>query len=424
MSPRRFWVCAVSFSGVVFGGTAVAQTPNRAAPGVGVGQAASVQASQPASATATEPGRAQRLGNRAGYFGDRVRSQLEEWISRNKVTPYSAAGTQAAASAAGRDATLKADAAVARSPAVPAAPAPLPTPSAVVRPEVDAAAVRNIAPAPPAAVAQYGYSAASANTAPDTWFYDYYNYSPTYYYAAPASTAVYSGAWRYHDFNQDGIYDAVTVVRNPTPSGVFDTYDRVDFLTAVDDRSASGLSDTIRSASRRSATGTIDRIKIVRVNGSDNLVVRVNTSINNPGTLVDLGSVDRWPAGTVKEGDVLSVSGPVEEIGDRPIIIAETVKRNNDPEVQIRRFTPSLEGRIVDVMQAEVLNSQHTLAVLETASSRQVIDLGPTDRLKFKVEPGVKLVAHGVPVQFQNYSVVLVDSVALDGQDIVIERWR
>lgn len=139
------------------------------------------------------------------------------------------------------------------------------------------------------------------------------------------------------DLDNDGVVETATVVRplNAPPTA---SLDRVTFL-GPSGRPPLAPARAIAPEGHSTAVGTINRINISPVQGVDTLNVRVNTSINGPGTYVDLGPIQRWPAGTIKLGDVLTATGPKVDVGDQKMIVATRAALNIDEEFVVLRPT-------------------------------------------------------------------------------------
>jgi hypothetical protein len=331
----------------------------------------------------------QRLNNRVQYYNQQSWTQLDPWITRNQVPAANRAARVANAAVAGAA-----------------------TANAVAN-----AATNNT---------RFGY--ANAANAQPGWFYDYYTYSPTYYSAPASGAKVYGSAARYHDLNGDGVYDSLSTFRDSDNNGVYDVYDRYDFAEAQKEQTQSteGLVDAPMDASRHSVTGKIEATKMAKVNGSENLVVRIapaGAGDNSDVTIVDLGPADRWQSGAVKEGDQLNATGPVEQIGEKLVLIAESASVGQSKAVSVSRSAPVLEGQVVDVTRAEVKGAEHTLAILDNGSTRQIVDLGPTTGLKVAIQPQAKIAVRGVPVQVRDRNVIMAETVDVNGQQITIQRW-
>lgn len=332
---------------------------------------------------------AQRLANTTQYYSPQTWTQLSPWITRNQVPPLARAAQA--------------------------------TGTAVTAAQEAATTANTIAANNAAARAAYGYNA--PNPVASNWFYDYYTYSPTYYSTPAAGTTVYGPAARYYDLNGDGIFDTLGAYRSSANNGVYDVYHRYDFAD-VDKAKPQPLPSGLTDANRHTVTGQIEDTKVAKVNGVDNLVAQV-ADAKNPGqkTIVDLGAADRWQGKPVQQGDTLSATGPVEQVGDKQVLIAETVSVGNQQNVQIARTAPMLEGQVVDVTRAQVEGAEHTLAIVDNGSTRQIVDLGPTSDLKVKIAPQVKVAVQGVPVQVRDRSVLMAERVVVDGQEIPIQRW-
>lgn len=333
---------------------------------------------------------AQRLANRTPYYTQQTWTQLDPWITRNQVPPVSRVARAAGA--------------------------------AVNATEQAVNTANTIAANNAAARAAYGYNA--PNAAASTWFYDYYTYSPTYYTAPAPNTTVYGSAARYYDLNGDGVYDSLSTFRDSDNNGVYDVYDRYDFAEFDQAKQPEPLPGSFSDAHRHTISGKIEDTKVAKVNGSDNLVAQVaDAKTPDQKTIVDLGAAERWQGKPVQQGDMLTATGPVEQVGDKQVLIAETVSVGTQKDVQISRAAPMLEGQVVDVTQTEVKGAQHTLAIVDNGSQRQIVDLGPTNDLKVKVVPQVKVAVQGVPVQLRDRSVLMAERVVIDGQEVPIQRW-
>ncbi len=346
----------------------------------------------------------QRLDNRTPYYTNDSWTKLDPWITRNNVTP-----AQRVARAAGA--------------AVGATEKALNTATNIAdRANVQANAQTNV---------RYGY--ANPNGPGQAgWFYDYYTYSPTYYNAPATGATVYGSATRYYDLNNDGVYDSLNVFRDSDSNASYDVYDRYDFADL--DKAAEGkgqsaeeLLDSPEDANRHTVTGKVYASKTAKVNGNENLIVRLSEAEakgdSKEAHIIDIGPVATWKQHPLQVNDSITATGPVERVGDKLILIAETVKVGEAKETVISRSAPKMEGQVVDVTETEVKGKQHMLAVIETENSRQLVDLGPVDSLKVKLEPQTKIVVTGVPVQVRNHSIVQAERVSINGQDIAIRRW-
>ncbi len=297
-----------------------------------------------------------RVNDRSAYFTDQTWTQLNPWVTRNNVQPVPATRVGAAVNAAANTAQRAADAAA--NTAQRAANAAENTVERAANATANAAAgtansiaagVNSGVNAAAAANARYGYSSTNASS-PQGWFYDYYSYSPTFYSAPASGSNYYARASRYYDYNNDGIYDSLSTYRDADKSGSFQAYDQLDFSTVkndANDRSSEYVSD----AQRHTVSGTVEATKFAKVNGSENLIVRISSSDrNSDAVIVDLGPADRWKSQSqVREGDKLTASGPMEQVGDKNVLIAESVAIGQQKEILISRSGPTIEGQVVDV---------------------------------------------------------------------------
>ncbi len=345
--------------------------------------------------------RAQRLNNRTQYYNNQNSSQLDAWFQRNNIP---ATGRVARAAGAVAEAAEKA----------------LNTATNVANNTGNQANAR------------FGFT--NPNGAGENgWFYDYYTYSPTYYNAPATGTTVYGSAMRYFDLNNDGVYESLNVFRDTDNNASYDAYDRYDFAEveqAADnrqDQSAEALLDSPEDANRHTVTGKVYASKMAKVNGVETMIVRLSSAEaqgdSQEANIIDIGPTSLWKTQPLKVNDTLTATGPIERIGEKRILIAESVKVSDGKEIMVARGAPKIEGLVVDVTETEVKGKSHTLAVIEAESKRQVVDLGPAETLKVKVEPRTKIVVQGVPVQVRNHSIVQAERVTIDGQELTIKRW-
>ncbi|MCC6510045.1 MAG: hypothetical protein IT423_13140 [Pirellulaceae bacterium] len=356
----------------------------------------------------------QRLNNRSSYYGTETWNQLDAWIARNDVSPLERVAQIAEAAV---DATER--------------------------------AINSASKAADNATDNATYGFMNTNgPGEEGWFYDYYSYRPTYYNAPATGTSVYGSATRYYDLDNDGVYESLNVFRDSDNNASYDVYDRYDFteedkaaLAAKADPNPVEMNDAPEDARRHSITGQIYASKIATVNGVENLIVRLsnveagdqtgNAQARNvvpsvspdETTIVDLGAMKNWKARDFKAGDRVTAIGPIERIGDRQILIADTVSLNEQKAISVARSAPRNRGMVVDVTQADVKGTSHTLAIVEFDSKRQLVDLGPAEKLKVKVEPKTEITVQGVPVRAGKHSVIQAERVAINGQDIAIQRW-
>lgn len=334
----------------------------------------------------------QRLGNQVQYYNQQSWSQLDPWITRNQVPPANRVARVANAAVNATERALN---------------------------------TANAATANTAQRAAFGYS--DPNAAGRTWFYDYYTYNPTYYSAPAPNTTVYGSAARYYDLNGDGVYDSLNTFRDSDNDGVYDAYDRYDFAAVAEQApkpAAEPAPTNFTDAKRHTISGQIEATKVAKVNGNENMVAQVADKQDpEVKVIVDLGAAERWQGKPVQQGDSITATGPVEQVGEKQVLIAESVSIGDQKDVQVSRSAPVLEGQVVDVTRTEVKGTEHTLAIIDDGSTRQIVDLGPSASLKVNIAPQVKLSVQGVPVQVRDRSVLMAERVVVDGQEIPIQRW-
>ncbi|MDV6029888.1 MAG: hypothetical protein F9B45_07225 [Phycisphaera sp. RhM] len=325
----------------------------------------------------------QRQVNQAEYYSQQTWQQLSPWIEQNRVAPL------ARTADAVRD---------------------------TVRETADALTARRDG--------QFGYRDRDPGNA---WFYDYYTYTPTYYtYDADDR---YSAAIRYFDNDGDGVYDSRANFTDSDNDGRYDEYQRYDFYTqteaAVDADVKSDSDDFFagpEDARRYTATGEIVATKKATVNGSENLVVQIKR--NEDQTLVaDLGPVDSLRGEAIEVGSTLSVSGAMERIGDKNVLIAEGFRLRGGATVEVdRNIGTPLSGQIVDVKTSTVDNSDHYFAIVESQGERHLVDLGPTTSYKMELAPATEITVRGIPVRVQQNHVMMATRVRVGGQTIQINQ--
>lgn len=325
---------------------------------------------------------AQRQVNRADYYAPQTWQQLSPWIEQNRVAPLARAAN-------------------------------------AVRETVDAATA--------VGDGQYGYSDRDQANA---WFYDYYSYTPTYY--TYDSGDRYASAVRYFDGDGDGVYDSRASYRDSDDDGRYDEYDRYDFYSqdatsqdaaetrserqSIQDDSYYGPED----AERYSVEGEIHSTKKATVNGSDNLILGV-TRQEGDKFVVDVGPVDSLRGSSIEVGAMVSASGPLETIGDKQVLIADSFRVRGGDQIEVRRTlgTP-LSGRVVDVKTTTVENADHYFAIVESEGERQLVDLGPTRSYKMEITPSTEVSLQGIPVRVQQNRVLMATQVRIGGQTITI----
>jgi hypothetical protein len=265
--------------------------------------------------------------------------------------------------------------------------------------------------------ARFGFD--DGNQPATAWFYDWYTWSPSYYYPANETATDYARAARYYDFDHDGVYESYWTHRDTDRDGRYDEFDRYDF-TAWDTVESAG-DDSPNDARRHAISGKIDATKKARVNETEFLIVRVATTAGD-SVVVDLGPVKLWSDVKVQSGDEIEAIGPMELLGDKQVLMAETATVGKQG-VRIVRSTRRYEGTVEEFKKINFENAEHLFVVVTTDAGNQVIDLGPAVNLKVQLEPKAKIVVHGVPIRAYDHQIIVADQFEFDGEQYVISRW-
>lgn len=318
----------------------------------------------------------QREVNRSDYYAPQTWQQMSPWIEQNRVAPLARAAN-------------------------------------AVRETVDAATT--------VGDGQFGYRDSDPA---NEWFYDYYTYTPTYYQYDSGDR--YTNAVRYFDTDNDGVYDSRASYRDSDDDGQYDEYERYDFSSPVaaakDSRQvvASDSYNGPEDARRYTVEGEIVSTKKARVNGSENLIVGVKRDQGDQ-IAIDAGPFDELRGSEISVGTSVAATGPVERIGEKQVLIADSLRVQGSQPITIRRSIGiPLSGQIVDVKTTRVDNSDHYFAVVESESGRHLVDFGPTSSYKMDITPSSAVSIRGIPVQVQQNQVMMATQVELGGQTISI----
>lgn len=313
---------------------------------------------------------AQRLGNRSTYYTDSTWKQVTPWISKYELRPVQRAANVAANAAAN---------------------------------------------------ARFGYANPDAASTQAGWFYDYYSAPYANFTAGASNNSVYSSAQIFNDTNNDGVYDEFYTYRDSDNKGRFDEYDQYEFAEAKKDRGTAERHDGLYDAHRHTVSGKIEAAKSSKVNGTMHTVVRVKGEKESM-MLVDLGSSSALTTAKAEVGQDITASGPIMQIGDKEVMLAESAQISSK-EVVIARNAPKITGVVLDTTSADVQKGSHSMVVVKSDNGNQLIDLGNAEQLKVKIAPQTQIVVWGVPVQMRDHSVILADKIELNGQTYKIKRW-
>jgi hypothetical protein len=94
-----------------------------------------------------------------------------------------------------------------------------------------------------------------------------------------------------------------------------------------------------RTSKQREVSGTVLDMKKVKFKGTDqaNVVALLQTNKNHRRLAVDLGPEAQLKKMNLKKGQQLAASGVVLNVGDRPVFVADQVKRG-DKSIAIDRL--------------------------------------------------------------------------------------
>jgi hypothetical protein len=320
--------------------------------------------------------------------------------------------------------------------------------------------------------AGYGYD---ANDKGDDWYYDYYGNNRYSYYDYLDDDGYYDYSYEYFDYDNDGYYDALASYHDTDGDGSYEDYDYYSFNTntgASGDASNDQSSNNNQTASNNQgqqqqqqqskqqarggskqfqASGTVKSTKRVQVRqGGERLIAQISGD-QGKMFLVDLGRPDQLgqpgqqkqqangqpgqqqnqqanaqqgpPNQPVKQGDQITAHGPVIKVGDKQVVLAQTVKIGQQQEQPINRSGRTINGQISKMKTAKVRGQDHQMAIVQLQSGKQaLVDLGPTDKLQVSLNDGDQIQVSGVPVKVQDRLVVLANTVTKGGDKTKIDR--
>jgi len=337
----------------------------------------------------------QRQANRADYYSPQTWQQLNPWIEQNGIAPLARAAESISSTA-----------------------------NAVAN-----TVIQTVDATTQVGDGQFGYRDQDPQ---NSWFYDYYRYTPTYY--PQRSGDHYTSAIRYFDADGDGVYDARFAYRDSNDDGRYDEYDRYDFSTQSATRANVDAGETVRTndvakiddqydeyrgpqdARRHRIQGEIAFIKKAQVNGVQNLIVGIEQE--QESTLaIDLGPADALDGRRVEVGRSLTVVGAIEMVGQKELVVADSLQVDGETTIEIERsIAMQLSGQIVDVTSTQIDAAEHYLAVVEINGERQLVDLGPTTTYKVKPAPSTEIVLRGIPIRAQDHRIILAEQVRLGNE--------
>ncbi|TWT90590.1 hypothetical protein Mal64_09840 [Pseudobythopirellula maris] len=287
----------------------------------------------------------------------------------------------------------------------------------------------------------YGYDSTASD---DSWFYDSYDPGYTYYDGWDAyddTIETYEYSHNYHDYDNDGFFDAYTSYYDWDNDGFYEDIEYYSFNNEwVDDEAGSLASQrdpsqqnsgqqasnqqSQRSSKAFRVSGSIDKQKTVKVRGTEHTVVMVRGMQNQDQTaVVDLGPKSDLPDFNLKKGSLLTATGPVTKVKDKRVILAQQAKQG-DIKHQVDRQPKPIEGAVTDTRDVQVRGEKHRLLVMTSSDDKKIlVDAGQASRLaELDLSEDAKLTVRGVPVKANDRMLVMAESLTQDGKQVSVKR--
>lgn len=265
----------------------------------------------------------------------------------------------------------------------------------------------------------YGYTQTDKE---DDWFYDYYDtgYGDSVN-ANDTNQSYFDYSYWYFDVNDDGYYDGYASMYDWDEDG---RYESVDY-TWFNDQGKAAEQRVSQQASQdstlREASGEVVKLKQADVRGAHHVVATIQAS-DDKQYLADLGPADQLKKFNLSLGDKITAQGQMVKVGEKPILIAKSVKAG-DQSAQIQRSRRQFEGKVLSSHQSKVRGQNHLMVMLQTKEGqKRAIDLGAADKLQTKPQEGSQMTVTGAPVQVRDTRLVLAQEVEMDGKSFTIDR--
>ena len=277
----------------------------------------------------------------------------------------------------------------------------------------------------------YGYTAGNDND----WFYDYYTPSYSDYYTSADDG--YISDTSYYDYDDDGLYDAYTTFTDWDADGIYEDYNYYAFSDAKPNSQQQQQQKQQQSAQQKSQqskpmalTGTIDKVKQVKVRGAEHTVVSLKPQDQQQGKslVADLGKSSDLQSLNLKQGDKLTIKGPKSQVGDKHVVMARSIEKDGQT-TQINRQGKQMQGKVLNTHKTQIRGREHLIAMVEMQGQKQdqkagkvAVDLGPSDKLNIDVSQGKSLTFTGVPVKVKDKRLVMARSIQSGDQMVQIDR--
>lgn len=262
----------------------------------------------------------------------------------------------------------------------------------------------------------YGYDAYED----DDWFYDWYDDG----YASWQdwdSDGVFDTKYRYFDYDDDGLYDAVLTQRDLNDDGEFEDTEYHTFSDTVtaQQRERSEQAATGESQQQQ-VSGSVNRVKSVLLPTGEHMVVEL--SARGSRINVDLGPEQRLDDMEIRRGDRLQVAGPMTKVGDKRVLMAQSVTLDGE-ERTINRSTRQTSGTVASTREAQIRGNTHLIALIEQDDQRIAVDLGsPGQGQRIDVRDGDEITVFGPRVKVQDRTILMAQKVEFDGRTMQVQR--
>jgi|GEM_PF-1431090 len=284
----------------------------------------------------------------------------------------------------------------------------------------------------------YGYTTRDDND----WYYDYYD--PTAYsWTTEPQNGLYASGTRYFDLDNDGTYDAMSTFYDRNADGTYENYQFYSFTDAqatanqpksnqpkTSQPQALVKQDDARASRERSVTGTIDKVKTVKVRGGTEHLVAAVTPRDQQDqsakpTMIDLGAADKFPKAAPKAGDTITAKGPRAQFGEHLVLLATSVEMEGNT-VKVDRSPRVINAKVLDTHETTIRGRAHRMAMVETSQKgkthKVAVDLGPANTLGTDIREGSQLAFTGFPVKVKDRPLFIAQSIQKDGRTIPINR--
>jgi hypothetical protein len=265
----------------------------------------------------------------------------------------------------------------------------------------------------------YGYDGIQRS---DNWFYDYYDDGYNYYSDVDGD-GLYDYNYRYFDFDSDGYYDAYSVYSDQDGDGLFDDYNyySLNDLGNTNDSQKKARDQWSEEGKEQRIKGEIVQLKKVSVRDTKNLLAQIEQD-GQQKCYADLGPANSLDAFDLSEGDQISVRGPVTKVGGKKLLVAKQLQANKK-STRIDRSNRRFAGVIDGLSTIDSRGQEHQLFKLRSDSGKRfLIDAGPANKLGVELSQGDTVNVRGPVARINDRTVVLAQTLTLDGDEIEIDR--